>query len=61
MRTLREVAWPGFINSGISGKYSAVKQGQEVPFDGMSLGGSGLGPLIDEEVLMNVVGMGLNE
>ena len=49
-----------FINSGDSGSSSSVKQEQEVPLSRMNLGGSDLGPLIDE-FSMNVAGMSLKE
>ena len=50
-----------FINNRESGPSSPVKQVKEVFMDGMSLGGPSLGPLIDEEFSLNVVGMGLKE
>ena len=64
MRTLREEGqcfkrW--IFNCGDSGPSSSVKQGQEVSLAGMKLGRSALGPLIDEEFLMNVVGMSPKE
>ena len=46
----------GSINSEDSGSYSPIKQWQEISLDGMSVKGPGLGPLIDDEFLVNVMG-----
>ena len=51
----------GPINSGESGPSSPVKLGQKVSLYGMSLGGSDLRPLIDEEFLINVLGINFKE
>ena len=51
----------GFIYNGDPGPSSSIIQGAEVSLNGMSLRGPSPDPLIDKELLINVVGMGLKE
>ena len=52
---------PDLITSGEFVSSLLVSLGPEASLDGMNDGGPGLGPMIDEEFLLNVVGMGLEE
>jgi len=51
----------GLINSGVFRLSLPVKHEQRVSLDGRSIGGPGLGLLIDEEFLMNTVRIDLKE